>query len=117
MTVRRLEDVGDIATSGAQFLSDQKEIAQTVMTRLKLFLGEYFRDILDGTPWYQEILGKGQSLEVRDAIIKRRVLRTNGVLSIFKYSSEFDLQSRQYLVSMGIVTSFGNEIITLSDAV
>ena len=117
MTVRKLEDSGDIATSGTQFLSSQKEIAQTVTTRLKLFLGEYFRDILDGTPWFQDILGKGQSLDVRESAIKRRVLQTSGVLSIFEFNTDFDLQTREYSVSMGIVTPFGNELITISDVI
>jgi len=117
MTVRKLDDNGDITTSGTQFTSEQKEIAQTVVTRLKLFLGEYFRDITDGTSWFQDILGKGQSLDVRDAVIKRRVLQTSGVLSIFEFNTDFDLQERKYSVSMGIVTPFGNEVITISDVV
>jgi len=117
MTVRKLDDSGDITTSGTQFLNDQKEIAQTVTTRLRLFLGEYFRDILDGTPWFQDILGKGQSLDVREAAIKRRVLQTAGVLSIFEFNTDFDLQTRKYSVSMGIITPFGNELITISDVI
>jgi len=117
MTVRKLDDNGDITTSGTQFLSEQKEIAQTVATRLKLFLGEYFRDILDGTPWFQDVLGKGQSLDIRDAIIKRRVLQTQGVLSIFEFNTDFDLQTRKYSVSMGIITPFGNELITVADVI
>ena len=117
MTVRKLEDDGDIATSGTQFLSNQKEIAQTVTTRLRLFLGEYFRDITKGTPWFQDILGKGQSLDVRDAAIKRIVSQTSGVLSIFEFNTDFDLQKRKYSVSMGIVTPFGNELITVSDVI
>lgn len=117
MTVRKLDDSGDISTSGTQFLSDQKEIAQTVTTRLKLFLGEYFRDITDGTPWFQDILGKGQSLDVKDAVIKRRVLQTSGVLSVFEFNTDFDLQTRKYSVSVGIITPFGNELITISDVI
>lgn len=116
MTVRKLDDDGDIATSGTQFIADQREISQTIDTRLGLFTGEYFRDILDGTPWFQSILGKGQSLSIKDAAIKRRVLQTDGVLSIYEYSSDFDLSSRGYAITMGVVTPFGQEIITLSDA-
>ena len=117
MTVRKLEDDKDIATSGTQFLSDQKEIAQTVATRLRLFMGEYFRDITKGAPWFQDILGKGQSPGVRDAAIKRVVLQTQGVTSVFEFNTDFDLQTREYSVSMGIVTPFGKEIITLSDII
>ena len=117
MTVRKLDDAGDITTSGTQFTNEQKEIAQTVVTRLKLFLGEYFRDVTDGTPWFQDVLGKGQSLDIRDAIIKRRVLKTPNVLSIFEFNTDFDLDTRKYTVSMGVITPFGNELITISDVV
>lgn len=117
MTVRKLEDSGDITTSGEQFINSVEEIAQTVRTRLKLFLGEYFRNINDGTPWFQDILGKGQSLAVKDATIKRRVLQTPGVISIFDFNTDFDPQLRTYSVSMGVVTEFGNALITISDVV
>ena len=113
----QINDTGDIATSGEQFVDSAEEIAQTVRTRLKLFLGEYFRNINDGTPWFQNILGKGQSLDVKDATIKRRVLQTPGVISIFDFNTDFDLQLRTYSVSMGIVTEFGNALITISDVV
>ena len=117
MTVRKLDDSGDIATSGEQFINDVEEIAQTVRTRLKLFLGEYFRDINDGTPWFQDILGKGQSLDVKDATIKRRVLQTSGVISIFDFNTDYDLKLRTYSVSMGIFIDFGIALITISDVV
>lgn len=116
MTVRKLDDNGDITTSGTQFLSDQKEIAQTVTTRLRLFLGEYFRDITKGTPWFQSILGKGQSLDVKDAVLKRQILQTAGVQSIFEFNTDFDLTERKYSISTGIITPFGNETITVTGA-
>ena len=57
MTVRLLDSDsdGDITTSGQQFTTEVEEIAQTVKTRLRLFLGEYFRDVTDGTPWWESI--------------------------------------------------------------
>ena len=115
MTIRKLEDDGDIATSGTQFVNGQTEIAQNVSSRLKLFSGEYFRNILDGTPWFSRILGKGQGVGVRDAAIKRRVLQTQNVSSVYEYDVDFDLQTRVYSVEIGIVTPFGQDIITLSD--
>lgn len=117
MTVRRLDSNGDIATSGSQFVGGAEEIAQTVKTRLKLFLGEYFRDITDGTPWFQQILGKGSSLGVKESLIKRRIIRTEGVNSIYEFETDFDLQTRVYTVKAGIITPFGQATIILSDAV
>lgn len=107
MTVRRIQDDGDIATSGTQFLTDAEEIAQTIKTRLKLFSGEYFRNILDGTAWFEVVLGKGQPLELKEAVIKRRIIQTQGVASIFKFDADFDLNPRQYSISAGVVTPFG----------
>lgn len=115
MTIRKLDDSGDIATSGTQFISDQGEIAQNIGSRLRLFSGEYFRDILDGTPWFSQILGKGQSEDVRDSAIKRRVLLTDQVSSIYKYETDFDRGTRIFKATIGVVTPFGQEIITLSD--
>lgn len=117
MTVRKIQSDGDIATSGTQFLTGQKEVAQTIKNRLRLFLGEYFRDITDGTPWFQDILGKGKNELVREAILKRRVLQTEGVLSLFEFSADFDIQSRKYTVSMGVKTLYGDELITITDVI
>lgn len=117
MTVRRLESDGDIATSGTQFIAEAKEIAQTIETRLRLFLGEYFRDILDGTPWFEQILGKGQPLEIKEAIIRRRIAQSDGVLSIFKFDTDFDLDTRKYTVSTGVNTRFGPVSFELTDIV
>ena len=115
MTVRRLDQNGDIATSGSQFIGSAEEIAQTVKTRLKLFEGEYFRDISDGTPWFQQILGKGSSLGVKEALIKRRISQTEGVSSIFQFETDFDLSNRRYSVQAGILTPFGQATISLTD--
>lgn len=107
MTVRKLDENGDIATSGVQFIHDQDEISQTVKTRLMLFLGEYFRDIADGTPWFQQILGKGSSLTAKEAALKMRMARTEGVVQLTRFSAEFDPNTRKYSVSAGILTKFG----------
>lgn len=117
MTVRRLDSNGDIATSGTHFITGAEEIAQTVKTRLKLFLGEYFRDITEGTPWFQQILGKGSSLSVKESLIKRRIIQTEGVVSIYKFDTSFDEASRRYSVSAGILTTFGQAEINLTDVV
>jgi hypothetical protein len=117
MTVRRLDDIGDIATSGDQFISRASEIAQTVKTRLGLFIGEYFRDTSQGTPWFQQILGKVENPELRESAIKRVISQTQGVLGISSFNADFDRTGRQFTVSCSIVTEFGQEQITISDII
>lgn len=108
MTVRRLDpNTGDIVTSGVQFLNGREEVAQTVRTRLKLFLGEYFRDITQGTPWFQSILGKGPSIDVKDSSIRRVILQTPNVTQIVSYNTDYDINERKYSVTAQILTTFG----------
>ncbi len=107
MTVRRLDANGDIVTSGQQFITERLEAGQTVVTRLKLFLNEYFRDLTEGTPWFQDILGKATNLGVKEAAIKRRILQTEGVNSIITFDTNFDINSHEYEVATTILTDFG----------
>jgi len=107
MTVRALDSNGDIVTSGTQFISGQAEIAQTVDTRLKLFLGEYFRDITEGTAWFQKIFTKQTTLANKEAVLKTRVLETDGVLKLTSFSTDFDLPTRTYTTTVGILTQYG----------
>lgn len=114
MTVRRLDENGDIATQGQQFISGREEIAQTVLTRLRLFLGEYFRDITDGTPWYEQILGKFQSLSNAEAALRARIANTDGVIRLTSFEAAFDIASRKYTVTAGILTKFGVAEVTVN---
>lgn len=107
MTVRRLDENGDITTSGQHFISGKEEVAQTISTRLRLFLGEYFRDTNDGTPWFQKILVKGANLSQVDAIIRRRISQTEGVRAITAYDASFNLDDREYKISVSVLTVFG----------
>lgn len=108
MTVRALDPVtGDITTSGQQFITGTEEVAQTVKTRLRLFLGEYFRDINDGVPWWESILGKDGTLSSKEAIIKNRIIRTPGVIRLVSFSTTFDLPTRVYTIKAGILTQSG----------
>lgn len=112
MTVRRLDENGDIVTQGTQFLTGVEEIEQTIRTRLRLFLGEYFRDISDGTPWFEQILGKGTSMSAREAALRNRILRTPGVVRLTSFSTDFNIDTRKYTVTAGALTTFGLLTVT-----
>lgn len=114
MTVRRLDNNGDIATSGTQFISERDEIAQTVRTRLGLFLGEYFRDITEGTPWFQNVFSKRTSLASKEAAVRNRILRTNGVQRLTKFETGYDITTRKYTVNVGILTRYGEEDLNIT---
>jgi hypothetical protein len=121
MTVRRLdESTGDIVTRGRQFITGdntQEEIAQTIKTRLRLFSGEYFRDVTDGTPWFQVILDKNATLAARDAAIKQRIVQTDGVLQLVTFETDYDISSRGFTVSAQVLTAVGLASIQLNESI
>lgn len=107
MTVRALDATGDIVTSGTVFIDEQNEIAQTIKTRLRLFLGEYFRDITDGTPWYEQILGKATNMNARESALRQRIANTSGVIRLTSFATDFDLDSKTYTVTVSVLTNYG----------
>ncbi len=118
MTVRKLDPItGDIVTSGVQFITEREEVAQTIATRLRLFLGEYFRDITDGTPWFESVLGKNKSLPQTDAVLKRRIQQTEKVIQVLSFESGYNIDTREYSVNAEVLTNFGREDITVNEVI
>jgi len=114
MRYRKLTEDGDYTLgSGQDFLVNNPEaVAQAVLTRLKLWRGEWFIDLEDGTPYSQEILGKRQRGGSPDGAIKRRILQTEGVREILSYSSNFDGNTRRLKIDATIATIYGTAQIS-----
>lgn len=115
MRYRPLDGNGDY-TIGVPFLVNSPAcVGQAVRTRLKLFLGEWFVDQTDGTPWFpvsgtNAILGKNPGSNP-DTLIKQRILTTQGVLAIQTYSS-YLISPRQLVVNVTIDTLYGTTAVT-----
>ena len=91
----------------ADFLVDSPAaVAQAAQTRLGLWMGEYFLDLDQGTPWATQVLGV-RTAGIRDAAIRNRIMGTPYVLSIENYASSFDPRTRAFNVSCTIKTAFG----------
>ena len=114
MTVRRLDESGDLVTRGRMFDTGREAIAQTIVTRLKLFLGEYFREVTDGTPWFQQILGKGENLNAIEAILRNRIARSPGVVRLLSFALQFDLDARTLSVQSQVLTTYGEADVQFS---
>lgn len=113
MRGHKLDSDGDLVTHGEMWVRDKECIAQAVETRLKLYLGEYFRDITDGMPWFEKadgtggILQKGYSTAEVESLIRLRISQTDGVLKILKFNTSYDIQKRAFSVSAVIYTEYG----------
>ena len=107
---RKLDDNGDFTISGSVWIYDIDAVAQTIDTRLKLFSGEFWRDVTEGTPWIERILTKNNrtnTIQSKISIIKNRILNTGGVVSILEWNTDFSYQDRKLSVQATILTEFG----------
>lgn len=114
MRVRAIDPTtGGIITSGDQFVFDEYAVAQNIQTRLKLFLGEYFRNIDIGTPWFQIILAKTATISTKNAIIRDIIAQTDEVEQLLSYNADFDIGTRKLAISAEVLTTFGRVKLNL----
>jgi hypothetical protein len=90
-------------------------VAQSVLTRLRLWEGEWFLDQTRGTPYTQEILGYNTET-LYDLAIQQQILNTPGVTAITNYSSSRDPSTRALTVTADINTLYGPTSISHSFA-
>lgn len=109
MRYRKLSSNGDYVFGSGKndFLVNSPEtVAQAILSRLKLWLGEWFADTSDGTGWNQSIVGK-HSKNLYELTLRQRVLETPGVSNIVDFQSSLDAETRHLTVSMTVNTIFG----------
>jgi hypothetical protein len=95
-------DLGDLwlDDDGHEVLETElgAEVAQRLTVRFNFFLGEWFLDESEGTPWYQRILKKAPEDRVIRAVIRQVVESTEGVSQLLTLSYEIT-RDRRLLVS------------------
>ena len=109
MRYRKQDENGDytFGRSLNDFHVDNADaVAQAIDTRLKLWVGEWFADVSDGTGWTQAILGK-HSQNLYELTLRQRVLETKGVLSIDNFQSYLEPKTRKLTVEMLVNTIYG----------
>lgn len=90
MRYRALSPTGDyVFGKTTWYVNSPPAVEQAIQTRLRLWLGEWFLDTSDGTPYLTQILGERHGKNP-DAAIKQRILGTPGVSQLLSYSSSFN---------------------------
>lgn len=110
MRYRKLDQNSDMRFGGQQgdFYRDQPEaVAQAVLTRLRLWVGEWFIDTTEGTPYQQAVLGM-HTQKTAEPAIRARILNTQGVTSIQEFSMVRDPDTRRATFSATINTEYGS---------
>jgi len=118
ITVRALDPVTWEPLQGNgqdSFISDLQAVTQIIATRLKLFQGEWFLDLLDGLPLFNRILGSSGSvvnLKVVVNLISQRVKLSPFVTLVTNVKASY--QNRSFKFSAEAVTPFGTVYIVSS---
>lgn len=99
--IRNFRD-GDIVTSGQIFATGKEATRQSIIRRLRLFLGEFFLDATDGTDWFGAVLGK-TSMDIAEATLKRRIIATPGVVGISEFSLTIEPKERRISVQASVI--------------
>lgn len=113
MRYRKLDGNGDMTFGGQQadFWRDVPQaVAQAVWTRLRLWLGEWFLDTTDGTPWLQAALGEGKRQTIEPAV-RARILGTQGCTGIEAFEFDFEPDTRTARIDATINTIYGNAVL------
>lgn len=98
-------------------LSDLDAVAQAIKTRLLLFEAEWWENLNEGTPMFQEIIGQRASAngqQIMAMALSSRIAGTPYVSGVEDVSVQFDESTRQLTYSCVAQTSFGSVPVTFS---
>lgn len=109
MRYRKLDENGDYSAghgSADFFVDEPNAVAQSVLTRLRLWTGEWFLNTDEGTPYREQVLGAHRRQSAGPAI-KMRVAGTEGVTSVNDFAADYDGDARALTVTAAVDTVYG----------
>lgn len=112
--VRALGSTGDpLRGSGlANFLTDLNAVGQIITTRMRLLQGEWYENLTDGLPLFQQLLGHPITLQALALIIRQRILATPYVTGILSLSVVYVPAGRTFTYNAFVQTQFGTVIVS-----
>lgn len=114
MKYRKLDFDGDYTFGKRnELLEDTAAVAQAVKTRLLLLLGEWWENPKDGTPLFEEVLGKrfrtDEQPDEIDLVFSERITGTQGVADISSFESKIAPETRTYTARVTVRTVYDTE--------
>lgn len=99
------DSTGDLVlVNGDLVLVERGEaVKQSVRQNLRMFRGEWFLDLDEGTPWFQDILIKSPRIELVEGIIKARIIQTPGVIELTSFVAEYDNTNRRMSAKFDLI--------------
>lgn len=108
MIYRKLDANGDYSFGGnaANYVSGVDAVAQAILTRLRLLKYEWWENLEDGLPLWQDILAQ-RDVRRAEQLITERISMTPGVRDIMVFDSVFDNNVRRYSFNAVVNTDYG----------
>lgn len=110
MRYRKLSPTGDYMFGNGQadfLINSPAAVGQVVETYLRLFLGEWYLNVNDGTPWLEGVLGYNSQAEADETLIQT-ILGLQGVQNLSNWKSTVDPGTRAYVsISATLDTIYG----------
>jgi len=106
---RALNSNNDIFVLNGRFavVSEGAETVQHLRTRLRFFLGEWFLDITEGVPYFQQILKKPFDIAKVETLLKSEILNTPNIKNLTRFESSFNGDTRKLTINFDAETTFG----------
>lgn len=95
-----------ILTSDSQ-TGGNNPVLQDILQALSMFLGEWFMDITQGTPWLQQILVKNPDQGSIDAIFRNIIMGRPGVMQLSAYKFTPNFSARNGALQFSALTTSG----------
>lgn len=113
MKYRRLSPTGDymFGYGNTSFVTDIDAVRQAIYTKLKMFEGEWWENLTDGLPFFQQIAGSRDKSTI-DSLVKARILQTPNVTGISSFSSSIS-STRKYTATAAVNTAYGTVEVTV----
>lgn len=114
MRMRKVDENGDyvFGRGAANFHVDVPDApALLASERLRLWLGDWYQNTADGTPYRERVLGR-HTETTRDLVLRARLLGTQGVTAIDAYDASLNADTRRLEVSAEVSTAYGSATVT-----
>lgn len=114
MRYRKLDENGDMVFGfglAGFYIGVPEAVSQSVLTRLRLWVGDWFLDETEGTPYSQAVLGVRKSQTIEPAM-RARILSTPGVTEIVSLNVVIDENKRTAIINSEINTIYGSATLT-----
>ena len=92
-------------------VDDTKQIMQNLAIRLRFVLGEWYLDITQGVPYYEEFFRKSPNQIQIESILKQEIVQTRGIEELISFEANFDKRRRIFSVNFSARSISGEELL------